>query len=66
MPEITQELILLIIPIFLIIFGLMVAALLDLSRRERVTGGNKLLWVPFIVLFQIVGPLAYFMFGRKD
>jgi hypothetical protein len=51
-----KELLPLLIPLVLLQLGLMAAALVDLSRRERVRGGNKL----------IFGPLAYFLFGRED
>jgi hypothetical protein len=56
----------LLIPLVLLELGLMAAALVDLSRRERVRGGNKLIWVLAIVLVNLFGPLAYFLFGRED
>jgi len=56
----------LLIPLALLELGLMAAALVDLSRRERVRGGNKLVWVLVIVLVNLFGPLAYFIFGRED
>jgi hypothetical protein len=31
-----------------------------------VRGGSKLLWGVVIVLFQFLGPLVYFFFGRED
>ncbi len=56
----------LFIPLFLIEIGLMVIALLDIVRRERVRGGNKVVWVLVVVLIGVVGPIAYLLFGRQE
>lgn len=55
----------LFIPLILIQLGLIVAALLDLVRREH-TRGPKWLWAVIIILVEMFGPLAYFLFGRSD
>jgi hypothetical protein len=55
----------LVIPIILIQLGLMVVALLDLVRREH-TRGPKWMWAVIIILGELIGPLAYFLFGRSD
>ena len=54
-----------LIPIILLEIGLMVFALLDLSRRERVNG-PKWAWALIIILIQLIGPIAYFVAGRAD
>ena len=57
---------LLLLPIILIQIGLIIFALRDLVRPERrVRGDSKLLWGIVIVLFQIVGPVLYFVVGRE-
>jgi len=55
-------------PIILIELGLGVAAMVDLIRRDKtaVVGGNKLLWGAIILLVGFVGPIVYFVFGRKE
>ncbi|MCK4268520.1 MAG: PLDc_N domain-containing protein [Actinomycetia bacterium] len=45
---------------------LLAAALLDLSKRDKVTGGNKLPWIILILLVGTIGPIIYFVFGRKE
>jgi heme/copper-type cytochrome/quinol oxidase subunit 4 len=57
-----------LIPIALIQLALMVAALLDLSRRsaEQVKGRNKWIWVAVIVLINFIGPIVYFVAGREE
>jgi hypothetical protein len=55
----------LLVPVFLIQIGLMLAALVDLLRRER-TRGPKWAWLLVILLVNIVGPIIYFLAGRTD
>ncbi len=53
-------------PIIVIQLVLIVIALRDLARPERVVqGGNKWAWVVVICLFGLIGPLAYFWVGRE-
>ena len=57
---------LLILPIVILEIALIVFALHDLVRPERrVRGDSKLLWGIVIVLFQIIGPILYFVVGRE-
>ena len=57
---------LLVLPIVILEIVLIVFALRDLIRPERrVKGDSKLLWGIVIVLFQIVGPILYFVVGRE-
>ena len=55
----------LLIPIALLELGLMVWALIDLSERPA-TRGPKWAWILVIVLANLVGPIAYFLFGRRE
>ncbi|HEY8169489.1 MAG TPA: PLD nuclease N-terminal domain-containing protein [Candidatus Limnocylindria bacterium] len=62
-----EEALPLLIPLAILQIVLIIAALYDLSRPERrVKGDNKLVWVVVIVLFQMLGPLAYFLLGREE
>ena len=45
---------------------LLVVALVDLARREHVTGGKKVIWVLVAVLIQFIGPIIYLVAGRKE
>jgi len=60
-----QQYIPLLIPIALIELALLAAALVDLIRRPQ-TRGPKWLWVLVIVLINFIGPIVYFVVGRKD
>jgi len=55
----------LLIPLALIQVGLMVLALVDILKKRKARG-NFWVWVFVIVLVNIIGPVAYFAFGRVD
>lgn len=49
----------------LIQLSLMLAAQIDMWRRDPAEiRGNRMIWT-FVVLINFVGPLAYFGFGRR-
>jgi ATP/ADP translocase len=52
-------------PLIVIQLSLMIAALIDLARREAVRGGSKLVWALVIVLINIIGPILYLLWGRE-
>jgi hypothetical protein len=55
----------LLIPIIIIELVLMVAAIVDLIRREK-TRGPKWMWVIIILFLNLIGPIVYFIVGRDD
>ena len=55
----------LLVSVIILEFGLMVAALVDLIRRER-TKGPKWVWILVIVLVNLFGPIIYFLAGREE
>jgi hypothetical protein len=63
--EIIKQYLPLLIPVVLIELALLVTALVDLIRREK-TRGPKWVWVLVIVLFNFIGPIVYFVAGRKE
>lgn len=54
-----------LIPLVILEIALLFIAIIDLDRRQNVTGNNKLVWVLVIVIFGIIGPVIYFVFGRR-
>jgi len=54
-----------LIPLTILELALLFTAVIDLDRRKNVTGNNKLVWVLVIVFIGIIGPIVYFIFGRK-
>ena len=55
-----------VIPLVLLQLILMIVALVDLSKREKVRWFPKWLWVIFIVLGELLGPAVYLIAGRED
>ena len=54
-----------LIPVLLIQLVLIVIALIDLVKREH-TRGPKWLWAIIIILVNFIGPIVYFVVGRKE
>ncbi len=56
-----------IIPLMILELALMVIALVDVIRREpQRVRWNKVIWIIIIVAVNIIGPIAYFIFGRQE
>ena len=55
----------LIAPIIGVQIILMIIALFDL-RKIHATNGPKILWVFIIIFINLLGPVAYFIVGRKQ
>lgn len=56
--------------IFWIIFGLgglilFIIALIDVIRREFPNPNDKILWIILILLLSWIGPILYFIIGKK-
>lgn len=60
-----QQYLPLLIPVFVVQLGLLIFALVDLLKREK-TNGPKWLWVIIIVFVNMIGPIVYFIVGRRD
>ena len=54
-----------IAPILVIQLILLIIALIDLSKINQ-TNGPKWLWAVIIIFVNILGPIIYFVFGRKQ
>ena len=55
----------LVAPNLVIQFILLVVALIDLVRIPQ-TNGPKWVWAIVIVIVNLIGPIVYFIFGRKN
>ncbi|WP_425467625.1 PLD nuclease N-terminal domain-containing protein [Psychrobacillus soli] len=55
----------LILPLVVIQFILMLVAIIDLIRVSN-TNGPKWLWALIIVLGNLIGPIIYFIIGRRN
>ncbi|RUT33649.1 PLDc_N domain-containing protein [Paenibacillus zeisoli] len=55
----------LVAPIIAIQAILVIIALIDLSKTEK-TNGPKWMWVLIILFLEVLGPISYFIIGRKQ
>lgn len=55
----------LVLPLIIIQFILMIVAIIDLIR-VRSTNGPKWLWAVIIILGNLIGPIIYFIVGRRN
>ena len=61
----TSKLMMILLPIFVLQMILLVTALVSLVKQEE-TQGPKWMWAIIIVFFNIIGPIVYFIIGRKQ
>ncbi len=54
-----------LLPIAIIQLILLIVAIVDLVRIEK-TNGPKWLWVLIILFINIIGPILYFVIGRRS
>lgn len=54
-----------IAPILVIQLVLIIVAIIDLIRIER-TNGPKWVWLLVILFLNIIGPILYFVLGRRQ
>jgi hypothetical protein len=54
-----------LLPIGIIQLILLIVSIVDLIRIEK-TNGPKWLWVIIILFINIIGPILYFVIGRRN
>lgn len=55
----------LIIPVILLYLALLLTAIIDLTKNWN-TRKNPIIWLIVIIVINIFGQIAYFIFGRKE
>jgi len=55
-----------LIPLAVIQFGLMIAALVHILKHNTYKTGNRTLWVILCICINDIGPILYFTLGRSD
>ena len=54
-----------IVPILVLQLILMITALVSCIREEK-TNGPKWLWILIILIIDLIGPVLYFVVGRRN
>lgn len=55
-----------LIPILVLQLTIQIIALVDLYKQKNIEKNKKIIWVFVILLFNILGPIVYFIFGRRE
>jgi hypothetical protein len=61
-----QEYLPVLIPVIIVEAVLLITALVHVLRHNTYRFGNKVMWAIIVVVFQIIGPVVYFVLGRGD
>ncbi|WP_280739371.1 MULTISPECIES: PLD nuclease N-terminal domain-containing protein [unclassified Enterococcus] len=54
-----------LIPLIILQFGLGIYAVIDILRQKSYKIGNRVIWIPVVLLLSIIGPVLYFVFGKE-
>jgi hypothetical protein len=55
-----------LIPLVIVELALHIFALVDLMKRTHMSQNTRIIWVLVIIFINIIGPIIYFIFGRKE
>lgn len=55
-----------VLPIIALQLTIQIIALVDLYKQKRIERNKKIIWVFVILLFNILGPIAYFIIERRE
>nr|NLJ03118.1 PLDc_N domain-containing protein [Bacillota bacterium] len=44
----------------------MITALVHIFKHPTYRFGSRAMWIAIVVLFQMIGPIVYFVFGRGE
>lgn len=55
-----------LLPLLLVQLALAVFALIHVLKHNKYHVGNRALWCFVVIFFSIIGPVAYFIWGRDN
>jgi len=64
--EVLREYLPFLVPLIILQIILAVTALVHILKHPKYRFGNKIMWIIVVLFIQIIGPIAYFAFGRGD
>jgi len=63
-PEMLRLIIIVSIPLVIVSLILMIAALVNLFKKQ-ITGSDKIIWALIIIFIDLIGPILYFAVGSN-
>jgi hypothetical protein len=64
--EAIREYLPILVPFIIAQLTLAIVALIHVLRHPHYRFGNKIIWILVVLIFQMIGPIAYFVFGRGE
>lgn len=64
--ELIKDYLPILIPYIIAELALAITALVHVLKHSNYRFGNKTMWIFIVLIFQIIGPIAYFTFGRGE
>jgi len=61
-----MDMLIFLIPIVLLQFGLMIAAVVHILKSKTYRVGSRPVWLLIAILVGIIGPVLYFVIGKGD
>lgn len=55
-----------LIPLIVVQVALGLIALIHVLRHPHYRFGNKIMWAVIVLIFNLIGPIVYFVFGRGE
>ncbi|SDI50016.1 Phospholipase_D-nuclease N-terminal [Rhodococcus triatomae] len=55
-----------IVVVGLLILALFVGAIVDIARSDTYQTGGKAVWILLVFAFPVLGPVVWFVWGRKS
>lgn len=55
-----------IVPLLILQLILLIVAIVHLVKNDRLNQTNKIIWALVIVFVNLIGPILYLIFGRKE
>ena len=64
--ELLKPLLFVLVPLLIVQLVLMITALVSILRRDSYKMGSRVIWILVVVFINTIGPILYFVLGRKD
>ena len=64
--DVLVEMLPFLIPLIIVELALLIFALVDLLKRTHMSNNARIIWALVIILVNLIGPIIYFIFGRKE
>ncbi len=61
-----MDIIIMLLPLIILQVTLMVISIVLIIKQKTFKYGNQLMWLLIVLLINMIGPILYFILGRKE